>query len=46
MMGHDIRLAHDGSKAIEIADSYRPQVILLDIGLPGTNGYEVCEILA
>ena len=45
MLGHDIRLAHDGSKAIEIAESYKPQVILLDIGLPGTNGYEICEIL-
>ena len=45
LMGHDIRLAHDGAKAIEIAESYRPHIILLDIGLPGTNGYEVCEIL-
>ena len=45
MMGHDIRLAHDGAKAIEIAETYRPHIILLDIGLPGMSGYEICEIL-
>jgi CheY-like chemotaxis protein/two-component sensor histidine kinase len=45
MMGHDIRLAHEGRKAIETADAYNPHIILLDIGLPGMNGYEVCETL-
>jgi CheY-like chemotaxis protein len=45
MLGHDIRLAHEGNKAIETAKSYLPHVILLDIGLPGMNGYEICKVL-
>jgi signal transduction histidine kinase/CheY-like chemotaxis protein len=43
--GHDFRLAHDGKSAIEIAKTYRPEVVLLDIGLPGMNGYEVCKTM-
>jgi len=45
MLGHDIRLAHESFKAIEIAKSYKPDIVMLDIGLPGMNGYEVCEAL-
>lgn len=43
LLGHDVRLAHDGQSAIETAKDFLPQVVLLDIGLPGKNGYEVCE---
>jgi CheY-like chemotaxis protein len=43
--GHETRLAHDGASAIEIAKTYEPNVILLDIGLPGMNGYEVCKAM-
>lgn len=39
--GHDVRFAHDGPSALAIASSFRPDVVLLDIGLPGMNGYEV-----
>jgi signal transduction histidine kinase len=42
-MGHDFELAHDGPKALQAAQRYRPDVILLDIGLPGMDGYEVCR---
>ncbi len=45
ILGHDIRLAHEGNEAIEIAKSYLPHIILLDIGLPGMNGYEICKVL-
>jgi CheY-like chemotaxis protein/two-component sensor histidine kinase len=45
MLNHDIRLAHEGTKAIELAKSYKPDIILLDIGLPGMNGYEVCQAM-
>ncbi len=45
MLGHEIMLAHEGNQAIEIAKSYLPHIILLDIGLPGMNGYEICKIL-
>ncbi len=39
-MGHTTFIAHDGPSAIEKAESERPDVILLDIGLPGMDGYE------
>ena len=41
--GHDTQMAHDGLDAVEKAALYRPDVILLDIGLPRLNGYEVCR---
>ena len=42
-MGHDFEIASDGPKALEAAQRYRPDAILLDIGLPGMDGYEVCR---
>jgi CheY-like chemotaxis protein len=41
--GHDVRAAHDGPTAVQVALDYRPDVVLLDIGLPGLNGYEVAK---
>ncbi len=43
--GHDVRTAFDGSTALEAALDYRPNVVLLDIGLPGLNGFEVAKQL-
>jgi PAS domain S-box-containing protein len=43
MNGNEVRLAHDGEAAVTEADSYRPDVILLDIGLPRKTGYDVCR---
>jgi PAS domain S-box-containing protein len=45
MMGHDTALAHDGASALEVAEAYRPDLVLLDIGLPRLNGYEVARRL-
>jgi signal transduction histidine kinase/CheY-like chemotaxis protein len=45
LSGHDTLLAHDGVGAIEAAERHRPDVVLLDIGLPQMNGYEVCRHL-
>jgi signal transduction histidine kinase/ActR/RegA family two-component response regulator len=41
--GHETHVAHDGVAAIEAADAVRPDVILLDIGLPKLNGFDVCQ---
>jgi PAS domain S-box-containing protein len=41
MWQHDVQLAFDGLAAIETAKAFRPDVMLLDIGLPGLSGYEV-----
>jgi CheY-like chemotaxis protein/anti-sigma regulatory factor (Ser/Thr protein kinase) len=41
--GHDVKAVHDGLSALEAARDYRPNLILLDIGLPGMNGFEVAR---
>ena len=43
--GHDVRTAGDGPGAIEEARDFQPEVVLLDIGLPGMNGFEVANRL-
>jgi CheY-like chemotaxis protein len=43
--GHDVRLAHDGPAALAAAVEQRPEIIFLDIGLPGMDGYEVARRL-
>jgi signal transduction histidine kinase/ActR/RegA family two-component response regulator len=41
--GHDIRTAHDGQEAVGVAGEFRPDVVLLDIGLPKLNGYDAAR---
>jgi CheY-like chemotaxis protein len=41
LLGHNVRTVHDGPEAIEAARAHRPEVVLLDIGLPGMDGYGV-----
>jgi two-component system CheB/CheR fusion protein len=41
--GHEVRTATDGPSALALAKQYRPDLILLDIGLPGMDGYEVAR---
>jgi PAS domain S-box-containing protein len=41
--GHDTETARDGREAVEKAATYGPDIILLDIGLPGMNGYDACR---
>jgi signal transduction histidine kinase/DNA-binding response OmpR family regulator len=43
MEGFDVRVAHEGQDALRIAREFRPEVVLLDIGLPGMNGFEVAH---
>lgn len=43
--GHQVRIAHDGPSALEGVLEFEPDVVLLDIGLPGMNGYEVARAM-
>jgi CheY-like chemotaxis protein len=43
--GHAVRLAFDGEDAIVAASAFQPDVIVLDIGLPSTNGYETARAI-
>ena len=45
LMGHEVESAPDGLVALETAAAFRPDVVLLDIGMPKLNGYEVCRRL-
>jgi signal transduction histidine kinase/CheY-like chemotaxis protein len=45
MWGHDVRTARDGASALEIADAFAPEVVLLDLGLPKIDGFEVARRL-
>jgi PAS domain S-box-containing protein len=43
MRGHEVRTAQDGPEALAVLGGFRPQLILLDLGLPGMSGYEVAR---
>jgi CheY-like chemotaxis protein len=45
MEGFEVKTAHEGTSALKIAEDFRPDVVLLDIGLPGMNGFEVANRL-
>jgi len=44
-LGHEVRTAADGARALEEAAQFAPDVVLLDIGLPGMDGFEVARRL-
>ena len=43
MEGHEVRVAHDGAEALAAVATFNPELALLDIGMPGLNGYEVAK---
>ncbi|NIE68989.1 ATP-binding protein [Burkholderia sp. Ax-1719] len=43
--GHDVRVAHAGEDALALAAVFRPQTVLLDLGMPGLSGYDVARAL-
>jgi CheY-like chemotaxis protein len=45
LMGHNVETACEGHQAIEIARRQRPSYVLLDLGMPGLNGYQVATML-
>jgi PAS domain S-box-containing protein len=45
MKGHDVRTAYDGLEAIDAAISHKPEIVLLDVGLPRLNGFDVARRL-
>jgi CheY-like chemotaxis protein len=45
LSGHDVRLAYDGPSAVEAALTFHPAAVVLDLGLPGLNGFEVARHL-
>jgi CheY-like chemotaxis protein len=45
LFGNDVRTGHDGRLALEVAAVFRPDVVILDVGLPGMDGLEVCRRL-
>lgn len=45
LLGHDVQTAHDGKEALAIVDRFLPDLILMDIGLPDLDGYQVAARL-
>ena len=43
LMGNEVRTAHDGVEAVEAAEAFRPQAILMDVGMPKLNGYDATQ---
>ena len=43
LYGYDVRVAYDGASALRLGAAFRPEVAVLDIGMPGANGYEVAR---
>jgi PAS domain S-box-containing protein len=43
LMGNEVRIAHDGLEALAAAAAYRPDLMLLDLGMPRLNGYDACR---
>jgi PAS domain S-box-containing protein len=43
VMGNDTRTAYDGQQGVDVAEEFRPDVVLLDIGLPKLNGHAACR---
>ena len=44
-LGNEVRAVHDGRRAVEEAESFRPDVALLDIGMPALDGYEAARLI-
>ena len=45
LYGYEVRAAYDGASAVEVSESFRPHVAVLDIGMPARSGYDVAREL-
>jgi CheY-like chemotaxis protein len=45
LMGHEVRVANDGQRALQLMPGLLPHAVFLDIGMPGLNGYEVAAAI-
>ena len=43
LMGHSVQTTYDGEQAVRMAEQFRPDLVLIDLGMPGMNGTEVCR---
>jgi signal transduction histidine kinase/CheY-like chemotaxis protein len=43
LKGHEVRIAYDAEGALQLAEDFLPQIVLLDLGMPKMNGYEACR---
>ena len=43
LAGHEVRTARDGAEAVRVGSEFKPQVVLLDLGMPGMNGYDAAR---
>jgi PAS domain S-box-containing protein len=41
--GYEVRVAHEGSEALEVAAQFKPEIVLLDLGLPGMDGFQLAR---
>jgi CheY-like chemotaxis protein len=44
-LGHDVRVAFSGEEALEVAGEFQPQIVLMDVNLPGLSGYDTARAL-
>ena len=42
---YEVRVAHDGDEALQLAEAFRPDLVLLDVMMPRRSGFEVCRLL-
>jgi len=43
LAGHEVRTAHDGAEALVVGSTFKPQIVLLDLGMPKMDGYETAR---
>jgi CheY-like chemotaxis protein len=43
LLGHEVKTAYDGAEAVEAVAAFKPEAVLLDIGMPKLDGYEACR---